>query len=123
MDEEVWSDDDPDALGQIRREHRNIGYLQGVTKAKGESLQNGFDDGYAEGAQIGLQAGRIIGHLEGLGLSDLESKARMELQEECLFTHKYYKPNRMPKFETCHPLIVKWQKILEKARFNESRHE
>ncbi|OSS45911.1 hypothetical protein B5807_08262 [Epicoccum nigrum] len=41
-------------------------YREGLASAKGQFVQEGFDEGYALGADIGLRVGYILGVLRGL---------------------------------------------------------
>jgi hypothetical protein len=41
-------------------------YREGLASAKGQFVQEGFDEGYALGADIGLRVGFILGVLRGL---------------------------------------------------------
>lgn len=109
---DVWGDEEPGELGKIKRDHTNSGYLDGITVSKEKSLQGGFDEGYPEGATMGLEVGRILGFFQGHGLKDIEAKAYAELGEASLFTREYFNPDATPKYEGTHPLIVKWQQIM-----------
>ena len=57
VDDDIWSDDDTKLIPQndIIRSHYKKGYVDGITQAKESSLQQGFDDGYPEGAKLGLK--------------------------------------------------------------------
>ncbi|KAI9743470.1 MAG: Essential protein Yae1, N terminal [Claussenomyces sp. TS43310] len=58
--------DEPSDIPRMRSEHSTAGYRDGLTAAKGQYIQEGFDEGYSLGAVIGLRAGSIIGIFEGL---------------------------------------------------------
>ena len=94
---DIWDEDaeEPSNTRKVEREHSNAGYLAGVTKAKEQNHQPGFDEGYSEGAEIGLRAGRIIGTFQALGLKDMELMALKELTPRDLFSY--------------HPLILRWE--------------
>lgn len=114
--DDIWDEDAPvpSNVKKVEREHGDAGYLDGVTKAKIQSNQPGFDEGYIEGADIGLLVGRIIGTFQALGLSELESMALKELSPRELFCSTYYNEEARPLFSgNQHPLVVKWQKQLE----------
>ncbi|PRT55036.1 Uncharacterized protein YAE1 [Wickerhamiella sorbophila] len=106
---DVWGDEEPGQLAKIKRDHTNAGYLDGITRSKEQSLQGGFDEGYPEGAAMGLEVGRIIGYFQGQGLRDIEKKAFDELSEASLFNSQYYNADATPNFQGTHPLIKKWQ--------------
>ncbi|EFE39176.1 essential protein Yae1, putative [Trichophyton verrucosum HKI 0517] len=53
-------------LPSLRRQHVTAGYRDGVTAAKGEHVQRGFDKGYPVGAELGVRVGIVLGVLEGL---------------------------------------------------------
>jgi hypothetical protein len=53
-------------IPRLKEKHETEGYRDGVTKAKAESAQQGFDEGYSLGATLGLRIGKILGLLEGI---------------------------------------------------------
>ncbi|GFF37692.1 uncharacterized protein yae1 [Aspergillus udagawae] len=57
---------EPSDLPSLRRQHVTAGYRDGVSAAKGEHVQRGFDAGFPIGAQLGMRAGTVIGIIEGL---------------------------------------------------------
>lgn len=57
---------EPSDLPSLRRQHVTAGYRDGVSAAKGEHVQHGFDAGFPIGAQLGMRAGTVIGIIEGL---------------------------------------------------------
>ena len=57
---------EPSDLPALRRRHVTEGYRDGVTEAKGEHMQRGFDRGYPVGAELGMRVGIILGVLEGV---------------------------------------------------------
>lgn len=66
-------------------------YREGLASAKGQYVQEGFDEGYALGADIGLRVGYILGVLRGFvgawrdqdqGAYDEASKLYEEAQKE-----------------------------------------
>jgi broad specificity polyphosphatase/5'/3'-nucleotidase SurE len=65
---------EPSDLPSLRRQHVTAGYRDGVSAAKGEHVQHGFDAGFPVGAQLGMRAGTVIGIIEGL-LRGFESRA------------------------------------------------
>lgn len=64
-DDDIWSDDDTKLIPEndIIRSHYKKGYVDGITQAKESSLQQGFDDGYPEGAKLGIKVGEILANL------------------------------------------------------------
>ncbi|KAK4167251.1 hypothetical protein QBC43DRAFT_9817 [Cladorrhinum sp. PSN259] len=53
-------------IPRLQQEHTNAGYRDGITFAKSQHVQSGFDEGYSLGATIGARAGQLLGLLEGL---------------------------------------------------------
>ncbi|KAI5302620.1 Essential protein Yae1, N terminal [Ascosphaera pollenicola] len=68
----IASAHEPSDLPSVRRQHVTNGYRSGITLAKQEHLQRGFDEGYPFGAKLGLRAGIIKGVLEGLMRSNID---------------------------------------------------
>lgn len=56
----------PSDMARLQAEHSTAGYREGVTEAKNQSIQAGFDEGFGLGAAIGARAGQILGMLEGI---------------------------------------------------------
>ncbi|KAK9379018.1 uncharacterized protein V2V93DRAFT_374777 [Kockiozyma suomiensis] len=68
VDDELTAQSDtisPD-IQRLHRDHSQQGYLDGVTKGKPTSVQQGFDAGYPLGAELGLCVGKIVGCIQGL---------------------------------------------------------
>ncbi|OJD17590.1 hypothetical protein AJ78_02341 [Emergomyces pasteurianus Ep9510] len=59
-------DREPSDLPFLRRQHVTAGYRDGISIAKGEHVQRGFDGGFPVGAELGLRVGIVLGVLEGL---------------------------------------------------------
>ncbi|PGH00909.1 hypothetical protein AJ79_08064 [Helicocarpus griseus UAMH5409] len=57
---------EPSDLPSLRRQHVTAGYRDGVSVAKNEHVQRGFDEGFPVGAELGLRIGIVLGVLEGL---------------------------------------------------------
>ncbi|KAK0927677.1 Essential protein Yae1, N terminal [Friedmanniomyces endolithicus] len=53
-------------ISRLRNTHVNNGYREGITASKERHMQDGFDEGYSLGAELGLKAGWCLGALEGL---------------------------------------------------------
>lgn len=57
---------DPSDIPRLRSVHVTNGYREGLSAAKEQYVQAGFDEGYALGAELGMKAGWILGVLEGV---------------------------------------------------------
>lgn len=117
---DIWDDEEvreaPSEVTRVQRDHSQAGYLAGVTKAKDESLQEGFNSGYPIGGELGLSIGRVLGFLQGKGLSELESQARKELSSVHVFDRKYWTSDAEPSFKGTHPLVEGWEKKVENLK-------
>ncbi|KAI7166152.1 hypothetical protein KC352_g25920, partial [Hortaea werneckii] len=51
----------------LRSLHVTGGYREGIAVSKEKHMQEGFDEGYTLGAELGLKAGWCLGALEGVG--------------------------------------------------------
>lgn len=58
--------DEPSEVPRLRSAHSTAGYRDGITTAKGTTIQEGFDEGFGLGATMGLRIGSILGTLEGI---------------------------------------------------------
>ncbi|KAH8164968.1 hypothetical protein CIB48_g3250 [Xylaria polymorpha] len=126
---------------RLRAQHNTVGYREGITAGKARSIQAGFDQGFALGANIGIRAGQILGLLEGISAALAEagptddsvradgllSQAAAELNPESLFTPDFWAPDGTwtypvapsheggeviyPDVADQHPLISKWNRI------------
>lgn len=132
----------PSDMPRLQAEHSTAGYREGVTAAKGSSLQAGFDEGFSLGATIGLRAGQILGALEGITTAANSSaaerdpaaratlaRAQEELSPRHIFSSDYWEPDGNWKFEVgtrdgledvvfadvadAHPLVKRWAGVLE----------
>ncbi|KAJ5040574.1 uncharacterized protein L3040_006226 [Drepanopeziza brunnea f. sp. 'multigermtubi'] len=108
---------EPSDIPRLREKHETEGYRDGVTKGKGESVQAGFDEGYALGAVLGLRIGKILGMLEGIlaGVKGKEigkemeaervrverqfDEARGELRTEVVFGREFWGEDGVWRFE------------------------
>ncbi|KAK5136199.1 hypothetical protein LTR08_004036 [Meristemomyces frigidus] len=59
--------DEVSDIPRLRSVHVTNGYREGVAGSKEVFMQEGFDEGYALGAELGLKAGWCLGVLEGVG--------------------------------------------------------
>lgn len=53
-------------IPRLRSTHVTNGYREGIAASKEQCIQEGFDEGYSLGAELGLMAGRCLGALEGI---------------------------------------------------------
>ncbi|CAX40628.1 uncharacterized protein yjr067c homologue, putative [Candida dubliniensis CD36] len=123
-DDDIWSDDDSKLIleNDIIRSHYKKGYVDGITQSKESSLQQGFDDGYPEGAKLGIQVGKILANL----INQCETKdeqltrfneAKKELNIVNVLKKSYFdedlnlKKSNNPTGtnESYHELINKWE--------------
>lgn len=68
-EDDVWgSDTEIDPSKKLKDVHYKNGYVDGITSAKDQNLQQGFDETFTLGADLGYRVGRIIGKLQTLVL-------------------------------------------------------
>lgn len=104
----------PSDIHRLRQEHTTAGYREGITVAKGASIQAGFDEGFGLGATIGLKVGYLLGVLEGVAAAlsrdpSLASahaeaatqlaEARAELGVQKVFSPEYWDSDGTWKYE------------------------
>ncbi|TVY58144.1 Uncharacterized protein LCER1_G002410 [Lachnellula cervina] len=132
---------EPSDVPRLKEKHETEGYRDGVSKGKAETVQAGFDEGYGLGAVLGLRIGKILGLLEGIWravhagedgqrLEGLFEDAKKELKTESVFGREWWGEDGIWTFEVpgegsegkevtfpdvagAHPLIVKWELIIE----------
>ena len=79
-------------IRKLRSVHSKRGYLDGITSAKEDNLQAGFDESFPLGAQYGIDVGKILGGLQMLvsiyGDEDPELREQMKLVQEELRINK-----------------------------------
>ncbi|KAI0201804.1 hypothetical protein F4808DRAFT_450130 [Astrocystis sublimbata] len=127
---------------RLRSQHNTVGYREGITAGKAGSIQAGFDQGFALGANIGMKAGQLLGLLEGIraalseaGPADeavriegLLAQATAQLNPESLFTPEFWASDgtwtypvvpsheggeiTYPDVADQHPLISKWSLVV-----------
>lgn len=51
-------------LKKLREQHNKRGYLDGIVSSKETNLQQGFNDGFPTGAELGFKVGKLIGILQ-----------------------------------------------------------
>ncbi|GMM52374.1 hypothetical protein DASB73_033370 [Starmerella bacillaris] len=110
MDDDIWNEDGevPTEAETARHRHVTVGMREGLLTGQDTLLQSQFDNGYAEGAQLGLEIGRIIGILQHFA-PDLEKQAMTEITE-------------MSKKDIREFDIQKWKEVAEKI-FNEQKEK
>lgn len=104
----------PSDIHRLRQEHTTAGYREGITVAKGTSIQAGFDEGFGLGATIGLRVGYLLGVLEGIAAAlsrdaslatahaeavRLLADARGELGVQAVFSPEYWDSDGTWKYE------------------------
>jgi hypothetical protein len=76
--EDIWDDNGNETdiadreWNKLQEVHGTIGYREGVVDGQDSIMQKGFDIGYKEGSEIGLELGIMQGMLSGR--DDVESK-------------------------------------------------
>lgn len=130
---------------RLQAQHNTVGYREGIAAGKASSIQAGFDQGFALGANIGIRAGQILGLLEGIraalvdvGAADefvhadsLLSRATAQLNPESLFTPEFWASDGTWIYSVTpsdeggdildsdvadqHPLIATWNQIAHGA--------
>ncbi|OAA45066.1 ABC1 domain containing protein [Metarhizium rileyi] len=131
----------PSDIRRLESEHTNAGYREGITVAKESNIQSGFDEGFSLGATIGLRAGQLLGMVEGIAdaiesqsneatetAQKLLNEARDDLSTAKIFSAEYWAPDGnwnydvtaedgdeilFPDVAASHPLIQKWNKIVD----------
>ncbi|KAK1596820.1 essential protein Yae1 [Colletotrichum navitas] len=129
----------PGDIPRLQAEHTTAGYREGVTVAKAQSIQVGFDEGFSLGAELGSLAGQIVGILEGIAAAlvgqdeavvkaarKASDDAKMELRTDSIFAPAFWNTDGTWKFDVdehageeilfsdvarAHPLIQKWTKV------------
>lgn len=106
-DDDVWASDDESvsAVADRRRAQLNQGYLDGLTSAQEVGLQNGFDEGYPEGAKLAIRVGRILARLHG---SEDFEQAKRELNIAKVLDRKYYN-EQLDANKPDHKLVAYWE--------------
>ncbi|VEU23257.1 DEKNAAC104389 [Brettanomyces naardenensis] len=99
------------SIASLKREHAKQGYLDGLTKARESSLQQGFDDGYPVGSRIGGLVGDLIAQ-SAVGLAkqcvteSQHKKTMEELNIRNVLQGKYFDSNLNLDNEKEHPVIL-----------------
>ncbi|KAI9893091.1 MAG: Essential protein Yae1, N terminal [Vezdaea aestivalis] len=66
---------EPSDIPRLRNLHNTAGYREGVSAAKSNFMQEGFDEGFSLGAVVGKRVGLILGLLNGLALATAATEA------------------------------------------------
>lgn len=120
----------PSDMPRLEREHVTAGYRDGVTAAKGSSVQEGFDEGFSLGAEVGKRVGEVLGLLEGIheavgGDGELLKRAKEELAADKVFGKEFWFEDGTWRFGVekedlifadvaeAHPLVKKWEGVME----------
>lgn len=115
--EDIWGDDDIEDLqnstADIKRMHTKQGYLDGISNAKESSLQEGFDDLYPKGAQLGIAVGGILGALASNSDQELFKQAKEELNISRVLQKEYFNQDLDLKEEKAPEIVSKWQEIVQ----------
>lgn len=109
LSDDYSSDDNGDEKiipnNDIIRTHYKQGYVDGITKAKETSLQDGFDDGFPKGAELGIEVGKILSKLKHS--NDEFDQAKKELNITNVLNMKYFDDD-FNLIKSPHELIVKY---------------
>lgn len=105
-DADVWaSDDEIDAYADLHRAHVTQGYIDGIAQAQEASLQNGFDEGFPNGASLGCRVGRVLALLHGF--PEFE-EAKNELNVTSVLSKDHFDESLTQK---SHALVEKWEAL------------
>lgn len=81
--DDIWAEDGevPTEAQTARERFMTLGMREGLLQGSDTLLQDQFDKGYAEGAQLGIKYGRIIGILQHFA-PELETEFVNEINEK-----------------------------------------
>lgn len=115
--DDIWGDDDIEELdnstADIKRMHMKQGYLDGITNAKESSLQDGFDDLFPKGAELGIIVGNILGLLISCDDQELFDQAKSELNISQVLHSRYFDEDLELRSTGEHEVIAKWQNVVQ----------
>lgn len=129
-------------IPRLQSQHSTAGYRDGITASKGKFIQEGFDEEFPLGAELGMKSGWIIDVLEyvvrgGQGVDRVKillKEARQELSVKRLITPEYFGQDGIwtydvgekregqedndeelgfRKVAAAHPVIGKWLGVVE----------
>lgn len=93
-DDDIWENDEVDEVfishSDVRRSHEKQGYLDGLSHAKENSLQQGFDDLFPEGAKLAISVGKILAKVKSRGSDEMFALACKELKITNILDKKYF---------------------------------
>lgn len=114
--DDIWGDDDIEELdnstADIKRMHTKQGYLDGITNAKESSLQDGFDELFPKGAELGIIVGNILGSLISYDDPELFDQAKSELNISQVLHKKHFDDDLELQNNSQHEVIAKWQNVV-----------
>ncbi|EGV61547.1 hypothetical protein CANTEDRAFT_107700 [Yamadazyma tenuis ATCC 10573] len=117
--DDVWGDSDGEddiitknssSTAEIKRVHTKQGYLDGLSNAKESSLQQGFDDGYPKGGELGIMVGRILATVLSYD-TELFLQCKQELIISKVLNKGYFNSNLDIEDLEAHEVLQKWLKI------------
>jgi len=94
LDQDTFTD-----ATKLRSIHNTEGYRDGIANNKTAKIQQGFDEGYRLGAEVGARAGWILGVLESTGSAKLLEDANKELNLKELFGPQYFDEDGLWRWE------------------------
>lgn len=105
--DDIWGSDEENISvhADLKRAHHNQGYVDGITKQQEQSLQNGFDEGFPQGAQLGREAGKILARLHG---KSQFPTAKTDLNISKILDKKYF-DEQLDLIGKQHPEINRYQ--------------
>lgn len=113
--DDIWGDEDIEELdnstADIKRMHSKQGYLDGITNAKESSLQDGFDNLFPKGAELGIIVGNILGSLISCD-QELFDQAKSELNISQVLHKRYFDEDLELRSASEHEVIAKWQNVV-----------
>ncbi|CAH02546.1 Yae1p [Kluyveromyces lactis] len=124
-EENIWGSDNEASTGpqeslevkKLQQIHSKRGYLDGISSAKEENLQAGFDDTFPLGAKYGFQIGEIVGKLRLFttlyGNADPQvaadlKQAQDELRINRVLSARHFDEELQP-LDSLKVLLSKWQ--------------
>ncbi|KAI5950465.1 YAE1 [Candida jiufengensis] len=122
--DDIWESDNENENQQpkdnfvhndIIRQHQKQGYLDGITHNKETNLQQGFDDSFSLGGQLGIEVGMILAKVKILdhkNSNGLLNECINDLKISKIFDNKYFNEN-LEMINDQHELILKWKDKLK----------
>ncbi|KAI5960778.1 YAE1 [Candida pseudojiufengensis] len=125
LSDDIWESEDEETHksnernfvhNDIIRQHRKQGYLDGITYNKETNLQQGFDNSFSNGGQLGIDVGYILAKVKIIDKkvgSNLLTECIEDLRISKIFNDQYFN-SELEMINDQHELIEKWQKRLKK---------